>query len=62
MQIHVDGYTVVDDEDDDPTLLDPAGIAVDTWRENYPYEHRMTDPPTMEQNTSPQAELRKLQT
>ena len=26
VQIHLDGYTVVDDEDDDPILLDPAGV------------------------------------
>ena len=41
MQIHLDGYTVVDDEDDDPILLDPSGVAVDTWREGYPYDDRL---------------------
>ncbi|HZA10194.1 polyphosphate kinase 2 [Mycobacterium sp.] len=35
------GYTVDDDDDDDPVLLDRRGVAVDTWRENYPYDHRM---------------------
>ena len=44
MQIHMDGYTVVDDEDDDPVLLDPDGIPVDTWREGYPYDERMSRP------------------
>ena len=34
-------FTFVDDDDDDPVLLDAAGLAVDTWRENYPYEARM---------------------
>lgn len=36
------GYTVNDDDDDDPVLLGPDGIPVDTWRENYPYSERMT--------------------
>jgi polyphosphate kinase len=34
------GYTV-DDEDDDPVLLDRDGNYVETWRERYPYDHRM---------------------
>jgi polyphosphate kinase 2 (PPK2 family) len=34
------GYTVNDDEDD-PVLLDEDGDHVDTWRERYPYDHRM---------------------
>ena len=29
-----------DDEHDDPSCS-PDGRAVDTWRENYPYEERM---------------------
>ena len=61
MQIHLDGYTVVDDEDDDPILLDPAGVAVDTWRENYPYEHRMSRPDYEEQKHILQVELLKMQ-
>ena len=40
-RLHIDGYTIGDDHDDDPVLIDPAGRAVDTWRENYPYEERM---------------------
>ena len=33
----IDGYTVRDDDDDDPVLVrQPADIDVDTWRENYP--------------------------
>jgi polyphosphate kinase 2 len=36
------GYTVKDDDDDDPVLIDRRGTTVDTWRENYPYDHRMT--------------------
>lgn len=37
-----DGYTVRDDQGEDPDLIDPGGNAVDTWRENYPYEERMS--------------------
>jgi polyphosphate kinase 2 len=61
VQIHLDGYTVVDDEDDDPILLDPTGVAVDTWRENYPYDQRMSRPDYEEQKHILQVELLKLQ-
>ncbi len=30
------------DDEDDPVLLRPDGRVVDTWRENYPYDERMT--------------------
>ena len=30
------------DEIDDPVLLGPDGLPVETWREGYPYEDRMT--------------------
>ena len=36
------GYTVNDDDDDDPILVDRHGVPVDTWRENYPYPERMS--------------------
>jgi polyphosphate kinase 2 len=36
------GYTVDDDEDDEPVLLDRDGKPVETWRERYPYDHRMS--------------------
>jgi polyphosphate kinase 2 len=32
---------VIDDDDDDPVLVDRDGRAVDTWREHYPYQSRM---------------------
>jgi polyphosphate kinase len=35
------GYKVQDDDDDDPILLTEDGTAVDTWREDYPYDERM---------------------
>ena len=38
------GLTAADtwDEVDDPVLLGPNGTPVGTWREGYPYEHRMS--------------------
>ncbi len=36
------GYTVRDDHGDDPMLIAPDGRAVETWRENFPYDHLMS--------------------
>jgi polyphosphate kinase 2 len=36
------GLTVQDNDDDDPVLMWPDGREVDTWREDYPYDERMT--------------------
>ena len=36
------GYTVNDDDDDDPILLDQDGNHIQTWRERYPYDSRMS--------------------
>ena len=36
------GLRVEDNDDDDPVLLKPDGTPVDTWREDYPYDERMT--------------------
>src|ERR1700752_5533090 len=36
------GLRVEDDDDDDPVLVWPDGTPVDTWREDYPYDERMT--------------------
>ncbi|MFB2556715.1 polyphosphate kinase 2 [Herbiconiux liangxiaofengii] len=35
------GYSVLDDDDDDPVLVRTDGAPVDTWREGYPYDERM---------------------
>ncbi|UFS58811.1 polyphosphate kinase 2 [Subtercola endophyticus] len=35
------GFTVLDNDDDDPVLVDRDGAAIDTWREGYPYDYRM---------------------
>jgi polyphosphate kinase len=36
------GYTVRDDHGGDPTLITPDGKAVQTWREDYPYDELMS--------------------
>jgi polyphosphate kinase 2 len=36
------GYTTETEDDDDPVLLDRDGRPVETWRERYPYEQRMS--------------------
>ncbi|MFZ2529660.1 MAG: polyphosphate kinase 2 [Rhodococcus sp. (in: high G+C Gram-positive bacteria)] len=40
-RLRTEGYSVRDDHGEDPDLIDIDGRAVDTWRENYPYDHRM---------------------
>jgi polyphosphate kinase 2 len=61
-RLHIDGHTVGEDHDDDPVLIDPAGQAVDTWRENYPYAERL-DQDVYDQNKYLlQVELLKFQT
>src|SRR3954454_12286706 len=37
-----EGYSVRDDHGDDPTLITPDGRAVETWREDYPYDSLMS--------------------
>ncbi|MFD6894346.1 polyphosphate kinase 2 [Rhodococcus sp. NPDC060086] len=40
-RLRTEGYSVRDDHGEDPDLIDTRGRAVDTWRENYPYDERM---------------------
>lgn len=40
-QLREEGYTVRDDHGSDPDLIDPGGSAVETWREEFPYDQRM---------------------
>ena len=61
-RLHIDGHTVGEDHDDDPLLLDPEGRAVDTWRENFPYEERMPREEYDELKYALQVELLKFQT
>src|SRR6185437_7500042 len=58
----VEGYTVRDDDDDDPVLVrQPEGTEVDTWRESYPYDERMKRTDYEEHKRLLQIELLKLQ-
>ena len=60
-RLHIDGHSIGEDHDDDPVLLDPDGRAVDTWRENYPYDERMPREDYDEQKYLLQVELLKFQ-
>src|SRR3954466_9315250 len=60
-RLHIDGHSIGEDHDDDPVLIDPDGRAVDTWRENYPYEQRMPRDEYDAQKYALQVELLKLQ-
>lgn len=60
-RLQIDGHQIGDDYDDDPELIDPAGRAVDTWRENYPYRERLDRDDYDEQKYRLQVELLKFQ-
>lgn len=60
-RLQVEGYRIGDDHDDDPVLLDADGSAVDTWRENYPYDERMPREEYDEAKYVLQVELLKFQ-
>ena len=55
------GYTVNDEDDDDPVLLDRDGNPIDTWRERYPYDSRMGRDEYERVKRRLQIELLKLQ-
>ena len=61
-RLQIEGHTIGEDHDDDPILIDPAGRAVDTWRENYPYDERLSVEEYDEQKYLLQVELLKFQT
>ena len=61
-KLHIEGHTIGEDHDDDPILIDPEGRAVDTWRENYPYDERMARDEYDEVKYLLQVELLKFQT
>src|SRR3954452_23531319 len=60
-RLQIAGHTIGEDHDDDPVLIDPEGRAVDTWRDNYPYDERMQRPEYDEQKYLLQVELLKFQ-
>jgi polyphosphate kinase 2 len=55
------GYTVADSESPDPELIDPGGRAVETWREDYPYDELMSRDDYEHEKYLLQIELLKLQ-
>src|SRR3954451_11724589 len=55
------GYRVTDDDDDDPVLLNADGTPVDTWREDYPYDTRLSRQQYDHDKRLLQIELLKLQ-
>ena len=61
-RLHIEGHTIGEDHDDDPVLLDPSGKAVDTWRENYPYDERLPRERYDVEKYALQVELLKFQT
>ncbi|GAA1508836.1 polyphosphate kinase 2 [Nocardioides humi] len=60
-RLGIDGHRIGEDHDDDPVLIDPVGRAVDTWRENYPYDERLSREEYDEQKYLLQVELLKFQ-
>ncbi|WP_181311925.1 polyphosphate kinase 2 [Nocardioides campestrisoli] len=56
-----EGYTVRDDQGEDPMLIGPDGSAVETWRENYPYDELMSRDDYDVEKYLLQIELLKLQ-
>lgn len=61
-RLRAEGYTVLPDiAGSDPDLIDPGGSAVETWREDYPYEERMGRDEYEEEKYALQVELLKFQ-
>ena len=56
-----DGYEVDNDMHDDPVLVGPDGRPVTTWKENYPYQERMSRREYEVTKRAVQIELLKLQ-
>jgi polyphosphate kinase len=55
------GLRVEDTDDDDPILVWPDGTPVDTWREDYPYDERLSRDVYEREKRLLQIELVKLQ-
>jgi polyphosphate kinase 2 len=60
-RLGIDGFSIGEDVDDDPILIDKQGRAVDTWRQNYPYKERLGREVYEEEKYALQVELLKLQ-
>ena len=55
------GLSVTDSDDDDPVLVAADGTRIDTWREGYPYDERITRGEYDQVKRLLQIELLKLQ-
>ncbi|WP_420175072.1 polyphosphate kinase 2 [Luteococcus sp. OSA5] len=61
-RLRAEGYTVAPDiAGSDPDLIDPGGSAVETWREDYPYDTRLERQAYEEEKYALQVELLKFQ-
>jgi polyphosphate kinase 2 len=60
-QVQAFGDDIDDDRDDDWELVSPLGTRVETWREDYPYDFRLSRHDYEQQKRSLQIELLKLQ-
>ena len=57
----LEGYTVGDTYGPDPELIDPGGRAVETWRQDYPYDELISRDDYEAEKYKLQIELLKLQ-
>ncbi len=57
----LEGYTVGDAKGSDPELIDPGGRAVETWRQDYPYDELLSREAYEEEKYKLQVELLKFQ-
>ncbi len=56
-----EGYMVDDSDEDDPVLITPDGARVDTWRDDYPYDNRISREEYEHEKRQLQIELLKWQ-
>lgn len=60
-QLRSEGYTVRGSKDEDPVLVAPNGSAVETWRQDYPYDELIDRELYEEEKYRLQVELLKFQ-
>ncbi|WP_431842230.1 polyphosphate kinase 2 [Calidifontibacter indicus] len=60
-KLKLEGYTVRDASGEDPVLIRPNGEAVETWRQDYPYDSLMEREEYEETKYQLQVELLKFQ-
>ncbi|WP_218000172.1 polyphosphate kinase 2 [Millisia brevis] len=60
-ELQTQGYSVSGSKGQDPLLIDPTGKAVETWRDDYPYDELMDRDTYEEEKYLLQVELLKFQ-